>query len=79
MSILHILINAMPIKNPNHELLGFQHNYKINLEGGIIWTKKGSHTKPDKLKGGLHGGLTNSETESNHVGWSEHLWWAVTS
>ena len=31
----------------------------------------GSHTKPDQLRGGLHGGLTNSETESNHIGWSE--------
>lgn len=27
-----------------------------------VWTKKGVHTKPDKLRGGLHDGLTNSET-----------------
>ena len=25
--------------------------------------KKGPHTKPDKLKGGLRGGFTNSETK----------------
>ena len=31
---------------------------------------KGPHTKPDKLRESLHGGLTNSETESNHTGWA---------
>ena len=29
--------------------------------------EKGPHTKTDRLRGGL----TNSETESNHKGWSE--------
>lgn len=38
----------------------------------VLWIKKGPHTKHDKLRGGLHGGLTNSETEHNHKGWSEH-------
>lgn len=31
-----------------------------------LWMKKGPHTNPDKLRGGLQGGLTNSETERNH-------------
>ena len=31
----------------------------------------GPHTKPDKLRGGLQGGLTDSETQSSHIGWSE--------
>ena len=35
-------------------------------------TKKGPHTKPDKLREACMVGLTNSETECNHVGWSEH-------
>ena len=29
-------------------------------------------TESDKLRGDLHGGLKNSETGSNHIGWSEH-------
>lgn len=33
----------------------------------LMWTKKGPHSNPDKLRGGL----TNSETESNHIGWFE--------
>ena len=37
----------------------------------VLWTKTEPHRKSDKLRGGLHGGLTNSETESNHVEWSE--------
>ena len=41
----------------------------------LIWIevvgKKGPHTKPDKLRGGQHGGLTNSDTSSHHVGWSD--------
>ena len=40
----------------------------------VVYTyvdKKGPHTKPDKLRGGLYSGLTNSETESNHIGWFE--------
>ena len=30
----------------------------------FVWMKTGPHTKPDKLRGGLHGGLTDSETNS---------------
>ena len=33
--------------------------------------KEGPHTKPEELGGGLHGGLTNAEVESNHRGWPE--------
>ena len=45
----------------------------INVEFVAYYVgEKGPRTKPDKLRGGLHGGLTNSETKSNHPGWSEH-------
>ena len=40
----------------------------------VVYTyvdKKGPHTKPDILRGGLHGGLTNSETKRNHIEGSE--------
>ena len=39
-----------------------------NLTGFIkLWMKKGPHTNPDKLTGGLLGGLTNSETYGLNV------------
>ena len=28
----------------------------------IVWMTQRPHSKPDKLRGGLHGGLTNSAT-----------------
>ena len=34
--------------------------YAIFLE---VWIKRGPHTKLDKLRRVLHGGLTNSETK----------------
>ena len=37
----------------------------------IVWMKKRPHPKPDKPRGGLNSGLTNSETESNLTGWSD--------
>ena len=47
---------------------------------------KRPHTNPDMLRGGLCGGLTNSETYSNHIGWSgvkilskSSLWLVVLS
>ena len=47
--------------------------------------KKGLHSKPNKLRGGLHDPFTNLETWSNHTGRSEtkdwltksRSWWAV--
>lgn len=33
-----------------------------------VLVKKGPLTKPDKLRGGQHGGPTDSETEINHIG-----------
>ena len=39
---------------------------------GGVRTKNRPHAKPDKLGRGPHGGPTNSETESNHMGGSEH-------
>lgn len=35
--------------------------------------KKGPHNKLDKLRGGYHGRPYNSETEINHIEWSEHI------
>lgn len=32
-----------------------------------MWTKRGPHAKPNKLRGGL----INSETKNNHIEWSE--------
>ena len=36
-----------------------------------MWTTKGPLTKCDMLRGGLQGGLPDSETSSNHIGWPE--------
>lgn len=36
-----------------------------------VWTKKGSHVKPDELRGGQRGSLTNPETKCNQQGWSD--------
>ena len=55
-----------------------------NHDGIKTVEEKGPHTKPDKFRGGLPGSLTNSETESNHKGWSKiktlaksSSWWVV--
>ena len=36
-----------------------------------VWTRQGSHRKPDELRGGLHRDLKNLETKSNRTEWSE--------
>ena len=37
----------------------------------LMWTKKGPRTKPDKVREGPRGGLLQTQTQSNHIGWSE--------
>ena len=34
-----------------------------------LWMKKGLLAEPDKLRGSLHGGLANPETQINHIEW----------
>ena len=41
---------------------GLALDLKNKLKNRVLWMKKGPHIKPDQLRGGLHGGLTNSET-----------------
>lgn len=41
----------------------------IQSKTKLLYKKGGAHTKPDELMGD---GLTNSETESSPIGWSEH-------
>ena len=38
------------------------HIFRQRLEN-IFMDEKGPHTKPDKVRGGLHGGLTNQRAK----------------